>query len=188
MIAPEGRSDSDAQTKAVALIPPRPNPGPEPLEAAPPAWPWALGVGVGLGLLGLISLRLALRRKAGTTSRGGVRVPPEVSGTVPSTTRDEMAALSLAVKETLAARFDATWRAKTTEEVASSPGLADAFGGEEAERLVAFLRAADLVKFAPTGPDRNGDGLDPQREALEAWLGWASRFVEAGARSKIKGK
>jgi hypothetical protein len=95
-----------------------------------------------------------------------------------STPGERVAALSAAVRGRLAERFDKTWLAKTTEEIAASTGLAESFGEETAERLVAFLRAADHIKFAP---ESHHD--DPAK-----WLDWASEFVRAGARSRTSGK
>jgi hypothetical protein len=131
-------------------------------------------VGLVAVVLGLAVWRFVLRVRRGRASARKERT--EV--TVPATPRERVVALSATVRGLLAARFDETWLAKTTEEIAASASLVEAFGAETTDRLVAFLRAADRVKFAPEGQgDEAGD-----------WLDWASGFVSAGARSTTNGR
>jgi hypothetical protein len=125
-------------------------------------------------VLGLGAWRLVRRLRRG---RAGARKGGSAAD-VSATPRERIVALSAGVRGLLAARFDETWLAKTTEEIAASAALADAFGAGTADQLVAFLRAADRVKFAPEGQgDEAGD-----------WLDWASEFVSTGARSTTNGK
>ena len=66
----------------------------------------------------------------------------------PPSRRARLIALSGAVREALVARFGPAWRSKTTEEIARKAGLAEAFGPEDAARLLRFLEDADRAKFA----------------------------------------
>jgi hypothetical protein len=178
-------TDPFPPASAGALVPPRPNLGPEPLEPEPSAWPALACLGLALVLAALAWWRWAGRlKKRRAVPVGADGEPAPLDGDAASP-RLRMVALSAAVREALATRFDETWRAKTTEEVAESPDLARAIGAEEAERLVAFLRAADRVKFAPEIPE---ESPALQREAVDAWVPWASAFIAAGASSKIRGK
>jgi hypothetical protein len=91
-----------------------------------------------------------------------------------------MARLSALVRQALVARFGPSWGAKTTEEIAAEPGLADRLGPERAEGLVRFLREADRAKFA---------GETAATFQGPEWNDWVSAFVaEAGATSRIKGR
>ena len=69
----------------------------------------------------------------------------------PPSRREHLIALSRAVREALVARFGPAWRSKTTEEIAREAGLAEAFGPEDAARLLRFLQEADRAKFAEEG-------------------------------------
>lgn len=62
-----------------------------------------------------------------------------------------MIAWSVALRESLAGRFGPSWRAKTTEEIATDPRLSEALGDERTGRLLSFLAAADRAKFADVG-------------------------------------
>jgi hypothetical protein len=88
--------------------------------------------------------------------------------------RDQLIAGSEAVRQALAARFGPAWRAKTTEELADRPELAERLGAERTARLVALLEAADRAKFAdPDGLDLPDPGPDCQ------WLAEIARELRA---------
>jgi hypothetical protein len=175
--------------KAV-LVPPRPNLGPEPLPRRLDTLELALIVAA--AALGLMGLAVALRR-LGRQRRG--MGPDPARPTLPegpfATRREQMAAWSGVVRETLSLRFGDRWRARTTEEIASDPGLAEALGPEAAARLVRFLAESDRAKFddreglqSPLSGDPPGPGLD---------LDWVAGFIAAsvpaaGARSRITGR
>lgn len=159
----------NSQAKTVVLIPPRPNLGPEPYDAAAPVWPWVVAIGAAIVTVGVIRWMQAPSQLA----KPARNVEAELASSVAPEVR--MARLSAAVRQCLAARFDESWLAKTTEEIEAVVILGD----EDVPRLIAFLHAADLVKFAR----REGQGDD-----LEAWLAWASSFVADGASSKRIGK
>jgi hypothetical protein len=161
------------------IVLPRPNLGPEPWPSAP-LWPWIAGAILVVVAVGII---LLLRRRGRARRKGEVVSSPiEANGVAQAT--DEPADL---VRSALLRAFGATWRARTTEEVAASTELEDRFGGEVAGRVVDYLRAVDRAKFSadPAGPS---DEL--------GW--WAARFAEevdstpadgaAKVTSRINGK
>lgn len=168
----------EATGRPAALVPPRPNLGPEPFPEPEPVWPWLAGPAVAVGLL-LAGLRLRRRRRrAGSPA---VHAPPDAPA--PGTSAGGVVAHADAVRAALVARFGATWRAKTTEEIAGDPGPAEAFGTATAERLNLLLREADRAKFSGpgTGTGEGSPGAGPQGDEADAWVAW---FVAgAGARS-----
>ncbi len=90
-----------------------------------------------------------------------------------------------AARRALAARFGASWLAKTTEEIAAGTDLIEVFGFETTDRLLDLLREADRAKFST----RNHGEFAGQRESVEAWALWVETFVAAaGATSRINGK
>lgn len=162
------------------LIPPFPNLGPEPL--AEPRWPLPLLVGVLLLLLGGIAvlwIRRLQRRRSARPS-GVVERPDSLDGLPPEVSWTE------SLREALVARFDESWRAKTTEEIAGSEEIGAILGNEAMETLIALFRASDLAKFG--GPPRaTGDS----QGVLGAWPDSARALREAiagGARSSTTGK
>lgn len=156
------------------LVPPRPNLGPEPLNRSSPwdAWPIPAGLAV-FGLVFWIARRIRARRNQ--PRRMTVPAPP-----VPA---DPIEALADSVRARLVARFGEAWRARTTEEIAGSPAIAEALGPDAFARLVAFLQAVDVVKYS--GRERaDSDAI------RAAWSEWAAHFLSGaeGARSTSTGK
>ena len=94
----------------------------------------------------------------------------------PPSRRERLIALSRAVREALVARFGPAWRSKTTEEIAREAGLAEAFGPEDAARLLRFLQEADRAKFADEGEPPSTPSPDPEEDWVEEFL------ASAGAR------
>ncbi len=157
------------------LIPPRPNLGPEPLEKPSHvnAWPVAAAVTFVVIVLCLV-LRRRARRIANMTS-----VQPAVA----DAPADALHALADSIRAQLVLRFGDPWRARTTEQIAESPAIAEALGPESFHKLVAFLQAVDVVKYSG---QEHGDS-----DAIRAeWSDWAAHFVAdaAGARSATTGK
>ncbi len=96
----------------------------------------------------------------------------------PASRRERLIALSGAVREVLVARFGPAWRSKTTEEITREGGLAEAFGAEDAARLLRFLQEADRAKFADEGEPLSHSSVDFVED-------WAEDFiVAASARSQ----
>jgi hypothetical protein len=139
-------------------------------------------------VLGLISGALLLwflRRLRKRDRLRAERIEKACLAGVPGSRRDQLIARSRAVRAALAARFGPSWRARTTEEIAADPALAERVGTDQAARLVAFLREADRAKFAG-----EADLGPPEPPAAFAWLDelLAAFGTEAGARSRINGK
>ncbi|HEX8199543.1 MAG TPA: hypothetical protein VF590_03585 [Isosphaeraceae bacterium] len=114
----------------------------------------------------------SVRRRQSARATPPTPAPPEVEAS--------MAGWSALARRALMVRFGPAWGAKTTEEIAAEPELAEALGPERAEQLVRFLRAADRARFAgePAGAAHGPD-----------WADWVAAFVgEAGAMSRISGK
>jgi MYXO-CTERM domain-containing protein len=139
------------------IVLPRPNLGPEPWPDSP-AWPWITAAAV---LITLVALILRRRRKR-VRAKAAPAVPNEVAAS-PS----EPSPLTDRVRGALIRAFGPSWRARTTEEVAASPVLAERFGPEVAAQVVAYLRACDRAKFS-------ADAATPDEEL--DW--WAARFAE----------
>jgi hypothetical protein len=108
------------------------------------------------------------------------------------TARERVVDLSESVREALAARFGESWRAKTTEEIASEPSLAETLGALSAEHLIGFLQVADLVKFAADRLPGYLPEIEPDLQRAEAeagaWLEALAAEASAGANSTIKGE
>ena len=167
-----------AEPSAESLVPPRPNLGPEPWPE-PSRWPGAAGWwGAGLGLIVLILLLRARRRR-----KAKAPVPDEPpSRPVDSdgSPRQRLIASSEVVRGALIGAFGPAWGSKTTEEIGDDPTLLERFDPDQVDRLVAFLKGADRVKFASAEP-----------ETLDDWEAWASAFASglaAGATSRGNGK
>jgi hypothetical protein len=151
------------------LVPPRPNLGPDPIPG-PSSTPALVLVALLLALAAWRGVRWVRRRRL----RGGRAAHPIMPDIPAGSPRDRLIAGSEAVREALAARFGPAWGAKTTEELADRPELADRLGAERTARLVALLEAADRAKFA------DPDGLDlPEAGPDSGWLAEIARELRA---------
>lgn len=162
------------------LVPPRPNLGPEPWPESGLPWIWITALAIATAMV-VAWIWWRLRRRPGAVGAASTLPSHAIPASNPNP--EGVVALAETARAALVSRFGSPWRARTTEEVATDPGLAETFGPETVERLVSLLRAADRSKFA-------ADGSGPQRdEDTEAWALWVASFVAAaGARSMIKGK
>jgi hypothetical protein len=159
---------------ARGLIPPKPNLGPEP-------WPEEqLATALFLGLAAVVCIIIAglawraLRRMRAQTNSSGLATRQQLD----DSPRGRLLALSLSMREALAAQFGTPWRAKTTEELAADAQLEQVLGGEGLRELIRFLDQVDRLKFAP---ERSND----RRELLESGLAaWQPRVEEF--RKKIR--
>lgn len=140
------------------LTPPRPNLGPEPWrdEPASALWTW-----LALATAACLALAIVRRRRraagAPAFAQLGFDESPEV----------RLVALGDRLRAVLAARLGPTIRARTTEEIAADPRLADRLDAEDLGRLAAVLGACDRVKFSGPGAD------EPYRDLLPEWAQWA---------------
>ncbi|CAN5913121.1 hypothetical protein BH23PLA1_BH23PLA1_13370 [soil metagenome] len=167
------------------ILPPRPNPGPEPWSDSGPISE-ALFFGLGLALLSaLIVLALRGWRRRRSRRRGLGRLASRPDGSALSA-RDQMIVFSEVVRSTLEDRFGPSWRARTTEEIAGAPELAERLGPERAEQLARFLMEADRAKFAAEAEADHHP---------EPWADWVNAFLADpdprqadGASSTITGK
>lgn len=164
--------------KAASLIPPRPNLGPEPFQQM--GRPWSVWVLLGLAALaGLWGVSRLRRRIQGRR----VAVGAELNGMIAGART--LGVLSGEVRMALVGCFGEPWRAKTTEEISEERELAEVFGEETAERLVALLKGGDLEKFGVMG-ENEAINQGVEMEAWEAFVVGFSR--DAGARSRMTGR
>jgi hypothetical protein len=162
------------------LLPLRPNPGP---EAVPPGPPWLAGLA--LALVGLVLAALAA--VLWTWLRRPRRVPPPLPHEWARAEFARLAAvrctdraavellyvrLSAVLREYLSLRFGLQAPAQTTEEFLGSLQQSDRLLPLQKDRLAAFLKQADLVKFA--------QGC-PTEDEVRAGLAAARQFIEETA-------
>jgi hypothetical protein len=144
-----------------ALIPPQPNLGPEPWPKSPPFDPFRLVLAIPVTAVVLWAIwRFSRRGLARSRPDRATHEEPDV------TPRGRLVALSSSTKNALAARFGASWRAKTTEELAAEPVLADILGPEPLRDLIAFLDRIDRLKFAT---ERSNSIRQPLENELADW-------------------
>ncbi len=153
------------------LVPPRPNLGPEPWPTGLPFTAMTLATAAGLILVAaLVLVRMARRRRRKPRREGAPAIPAEV------TPRDQMVALSTAIRQALSDKLGTTWRAKTTEEVVIDPELENLLGREHLEELGRFLDRVDHLKFAPERSNHQDESLE--RQVAQ----WEPRVAELTAR------
>ncbi len=144
------------------LVPPRPNRGPEPWDdqATRPIWP-----PLALALAAVLAwMTWRLRRRRGTTP-----VLPPLPVDAPLDAR--LLALCDRLRTDLAARLGPALRARTTEELAADPRVAEILG-EDLPRLAEILAAGDRLKFACVP-------VVDLAERLPEWSGWAETTSRA---------
>lgn len=133
------------ETKTI-YTPPRPNLGPDPLVESP-SW---LGIAVAITLaLAFLTYLVKRRRRKPVSTPSQVRPGMPDEGSI--SPRERMIAWSLTLRASLAETFGPSWLAKTTEEIARDPILADTLGPEYVTQLLAFLADADRTKFSDVG-------------------------------------
>jgi hypothetical protein len=167
------------------LLPPRPNLGPEPLSSPWPSADAGLAVIAGVILLALLMVWLVRRH----WRRPASPVPSLAISDEPLTPRQRLIQTADRLRAALVARFGPSWAAKTTEEIATEPALADLLGAERLAPLLELLRAADRAKFAsePQLPDPGLQPPTPNHDWVDKLLAVLTAAA-AGANSRIKGK
>ncbi len=150
--------------EATTLVPPRPNLGPEPWPEQPANASWAGWTAGVAAILVLIVLRRRSRMRK-----------PAIEGTadIPTTSETEvdsshrLIATSERLREAMIQAFGTNWRSKTTEEIGREPGLPAKLEPAQVDRLIAFLKLADRLKFAAIAID-----------STEEWEEWASSIID----------
>jgi hypothetical protein len=158
-----------------ALVPPRPNLGPEPWTTSTSLNPNWLLLAIPCVVVVVWVFWTHLRRGlARSRPDGATPDEPDI------TPRGRLVALSMSTKNALAARFGPTWRAKTTEELAAEPILAEFLGPEPLRELIEFLDRIDRLKFAVERPNQI-------RQPLENELAdWKPRITGVIARIEAR--
>ena len=154
MSGPIAQEEPPAEPPGTPLLPPRPNLGPEPWRDAPGPGPLELGatvaLAVGIAAAAVVLIRARRRRRAAAGSSPGPSAILEAAEADGLTDADRLLRRAEALREALIAAFGPSWAARTTEEVAAAPVLADRLGAEGAARVVGAARRR------PTGPSSPG--------------------------------
>lgn len=165
--------------RAARELPPRPNLGPEPWpESDRGFWPLIVA-----GLLGMLVIATAVfirarRRKRRQGRPAPVPGPAPMEPEAPATPRDRLVRAADVIRAALVQRHGPAWAAKTTEEIAAEPAMADWLGPERAAAVNRLLAQADLAKFAA----RDGTfdaSIAP--DDLDTWEALASTVREVAA-------
>jgi Domain of unknown function (DUF4381) len=156
------------------LVPPRPNLGTEPWPSEPPIVLYlsTAGLVIALAIVGLFLWRLRRRRSRTAPRSLPTAIAPDASP------RGQMVALSASLRDALTHQFGTSWRAKTTEELATDSRLEELLGIDELKELSRFLDHVDQLKFAPERANHRGDSLEAD---LATWTPRVATF-----RSKIQ--
>jgi hypothetical protein len=158
-----------------SLVPPRPNLGPELWPKERPYELYWLAAGIpALAIIGWIFWKL-VRRPTARSGHGAAAAEQ-----VDPTPRGRLVALANSTKNALAAQFGPTWRAKTTEELAADPVLAEVLGPAPLGELIEFLDGIDRLKFAPERPNGN------RRSFQEDFAKWDPRIAEVITKIKSR--
>jgi hypothetical protein len=164
--------------ETVSLIPPHPNLGPELLQDSSRFDAWSIATALAIvALLSWVIWRFRTRRKQSNAEAIPGHLAP------PDTPAAAVDAFAQSVRTRIITRFGETWRARTTEQIAGDPGIAEALGPDEFAKLVTFLREVDVLKYS------GHDDTNPEA-ILARWSDWAAHFVAeaAGARSATTAK
>jgi hypothetical protein len=155
------------ETIAESLIPPRPNPGPEPWPEERSKEGWL----VPTLIVTLIFVVLLIKnRRQSRRLQAIVATTLGVFDNIEPSPRERLIAASEQLREAMFRAFGPGWRSKTTEEIGRDPILIQKLDPAEYDHLIAFLKQADLAKFANFEPDSEED--------WEAWVnGIAARLT-----------
>lgn len=131
----------------VPIVLPRPNLGPEPWSTPAPVWtPLEIGIVAGIALL-IVVLAILKRRRVRVAAQGEPLGSADLDAADETPSR-RLIASSAAVRAALIAEFGPTWGARTTQEIAADPALADRLGPAVAQGVVAYFEQVDRAKFA----------------------------------------
>jgi len=140
------------------LVPPRPNLGPEPWDGDG----WSAWASPALALAAAAALTWLEWRARGR--RRSSRLPPPPADDAPP--EERLLALCDRLRADLAERLGPTLRARTTEELAADPRVAELLGAD-LPRLAEILGAGDRFKFARRPAADLAD-------RLPEWTAWAA--------------
>ena len=160
-----------SQESARVLVPPRPNLGPEPWSEVKMSWRFPVAIGSVAAPLLLAAFWWLMRRRVSRRGRTRLEFSSTTSDDSPSSKLLNMAGQ---VRESLAARFGPSIRARTTEEIAADEQLRDALGESQFGPLLQLLATADRWKFA--SPAGNGED-QALLEDLARWDDWHLSFA-----------
>lgn len=146
-----------ADPRPEALVLPRPNPGPEPWDDGGTSAAWLL-----VGLAVAIALAWLARRLRGR--RRPSIAPVALADDAPAD--EHLLALCDRLRADLAAKLGPTLRARTTEELAADPRVAQLLG-DDLPRLAEILGEGDRLKFARRPAADLAD-------RLPGWSAWAA--------------
>jgi hypothetical protein len=164
------------------LVPPRPNLGPEP-------WSDPVPIALILWVAGAVACLLLIWLARNRLRRGRIEQARfNLSNQEPrdTTPRGQLVALSHSVRELLASQFGSVWRAKTTEELAAEPQLAELLGHEQLQELIRFLDQVDRLKFAPARSNRHHESLERELAEWEPRLAHLKRKIQAKPDGRLK--
>lgn len=161
--------------EATGLVPPRPNLGPEPWRD-PSSKFWLPMILATAAIVVFLAAGFWLRRKRSRGRRS--RVTGLVNDPAQAGPRGQLVGLSESVRDALTTRFGNSVRAKTTEELADDPHLAEALDVESFEDLIRFLDRIDRIKFA------TGSALNVDEELARELAEWEPRINDLTARVK----
>jgi hypothetical protein len=161
------------------LVPPRPNLGPEPWPRSRPLDPFWLFLAIPTSVFVLWALMRFLRRRLARS-----RPDRAALADLDLTPRGRLVALSTSTKHALTARFGPTWRAKTTEELAAEPILAEVLGPEPLKDLIEFLDRIDRLKFAAERPDQIRQPLEDELAGWNPRISSVIARIEAGSNGR----
>jgi hypothetical protein len=102
--------------------------------------------------------------------------------------RGQLVALSQSIRDSLAIQFGTAWRAKTTEELAAEPRLAELLGHDQLQELVRFLDQVDRLKFAPERSNRHHESLERELAAWEPQLADLKKKIQAKPEARQKNR
>ena len=170
--------DSPAEPPVPQVVLPRPNLGPEPWSSPSATTPAELVVGgVLVLLLAFLAVRKWRRRRAAAREELD-QIDRSVSIYGSSLTPSHrLIASSSRVRAGLIAEFGPTWGARTTEEIARDPILAERLGPEIADAIVVYLDRVDRAKFA-------GEELADADEWIESSRAFVAKFPSTSGKSR----
>lgn len=148
------------------IVPPRPNLGPEPWDDHA-AVDWIIAIIFVIFIMNFffycyqmfLDLKNVRRLKRESAADESANDDPKAV----------WVAWSNRVRAALDLEFGASHSARTTEEIEADPAIKSGLSAERRDRLIAFLREADLAKFA-------GESIALDAETISAWETWVVEF------------